>query len=172
MKLSATKKKIIFIQEAFLFLLISGCGNMLDRQPPSQENYIADYFNYFDGDQIKKLDFAFKGAIGGVITVARVEFKGPIKLKDVLIEPQVKAGTVVLGTYDPDKMKEDTRWLLETHCNSANNGKKPAWLDFPFDRKMRTITETGKGDDSHPRYGRTWYIDEEQNVVYLFSSWG
>jgi hypothetical protein len=76
MNVYAAKKKILFIQITFLFLLISGCGNFLDRQPPSQENYIADYYRYFDGAQIKKIDSAFKGAIGGVITVARAEFKG------------------------------------------------------------------------------------------------
>ena len=50
----------------------------LDRPSPSREGYLARYFEYFNTEQIEKLDYVYKGAIGGAMTVGRAKFKDSV----------------------------------------------------------------------------------------------
>jgi hypothetical protein len=172
-RVKAMERFLIVAATAVLFPF-SGCGNMLDRPAPAKAEYIADYLEYFDGSQIEKLDYTYKGAIGGAFTVGRAKFKSPVELRDDLVETRVKAGLVTEGTYDPVEMAKEPalmqfRQELEVHAG----GTIPSWFDFPFDRKMRMIREAseGKGGVS-PRYEKVWYIDDERNVVYIRGNWG
>jgi hypothetical protein len=155
-------------------LALSGCGNMLDRPAPTRDGYIEGYFEFFDVSQIDKLDFAWKGAIGGIMTTGRAHFKGSVRLRDVMVDARIKAGRITTETYDPSKLTEVELWAFKNRCLVPAGGKTPAWLDFPFDRKMRTIEEANKEDPDAPScpFQRTWYIDDEHNVVYVLASWG
>jgi hypothetical protein len=156
--------------------------SFLDRGPPSKDDYIAHCFDYvdgshvFEGSQVEKVDFAWRGAIGGIVTVARAEFKGPVKVNDGMVDAKVKAGEFTIGTYDPAKTTEGDKLMLRHQFTVANHGETPSWLDFPFNRKMRMLTENvDRGPDpDHPRYPRNtiWYIDDERNVVYMYGCWG
>ena len=156
-----------------LIVCFSGCGSFLDRPRPSREAYTADYLEYFDASQIEKLDYAYRGAIGGAMTVGRAKFKDSVRLKDLLVESRVKSGVLTAETYDPADTAEgpgatEFRHQWEVHAG----GTIPPWFDFPFDRKMRVLRETGGGTDAHPRYEKVWYVDEERGVVYIRGNWG
>jgi hypothetical protein len=161
-------KLVLVVTATAALLTSSGCGNFLERHAPDRDGYIARYFEFFDGSQIQKLDYAYKGAIGGDFTVGRAEFKGRVQLKDLMIQAKIKGGLVAAGMYDPAKMMKEPaaaefrqRW--EVHAG----GTMPAWFDFPFDRKMRTLREASEGSNSSPRYENIWYIDDEHNIVYV-----
>jgi hypothetical protein len=157
---------------AYLVVVLFG-GNMLERQRPSEGAYIADYLEYFDGSQIEKLDYTYQGAIGGVRTVGRAKFKGPIKLRDGIVEAKIKAGLTTRGMYDPAEMtKEPAATLFRHEWEGYADGAIPSWFDFPFDRKMRTLTEAGKGSNAEPRYEKVWYIDDDRNIIYIRGNWG
>ena len=146
---------------------------MLDRQPPSREGYIAEYLEYFDASRIEKLDYVYKGAIGGAMTVGRATFLDSVKLDESLVEERTKSGRLVTGTYDPKEIADeaDATWFRrqwEVHAG----GTLPSWFDFPFDRKMRTLREEDEGSDGHPRYKKEWYIDDERNIAYVRANWG
>ena len=104
-----------------VFVLVVGCiaymqiagVSFLDRPAPSEEGYIAGYFEYFDGTQVEKLDFAWKGAIGGIITVGRAQFKGPVKIKQIMVDEHGKDGKISIGTYEPAKMTQEETWEIE-----------------------------------------------------------
>ena len=141
---------------------------MLSRPGPSEDGYIADYFEYFDGSQIGNLDFVYKGGIGGAVTAARAQFKGPVKIRDFMVDAKIKAGNVTVGTHDPTKMTEIEKQLFEHRWTVVTDGKMPSWLDFPFNRKTRTVREASEGP---PRREKEWYIDDEHNVVYFIGGW-
>jgi len=154
------------------YMVFSGIS-FFDRPAPSRDGYIAGYFEYFDGTQIEKLDFDWKGAIGGIITVGRAKFKGPVKIRQIMVEERGKDGKISIGTYDPAKMTEEEVWEVKHQWTVITDGKMPPWLDFPFNRKMRTIEETYEEiRDVRPRSYRAWYIDDAQDVVYVFGSCG
>ena len=165
-----------------LFILKLSGKSFLDRGPPSKDDYIAHYFDYiegshvFEGSQVEKLDFVWHGAIGGIMTVARAKFNGPVKLNDAMVEAKVKAGEFTIGTYDPAKMIEGDKLQLKHQLTVITHGEVPSWLDFPFNCKMRMLTELiERGPDpERPRYPRhtIWYIDDEHNTVYMYGSWG
>ena len=157
---------VILLLVSFGSNLFSGC-NMLDRSAPSQAQYIAEYMQHFDESQIEKIDYYYKGAIGGALTAARVQFKGPVEIR----------GDVKVGAYDPKTVTEDSgdmmwfrhRW--ENHCG----GTLPAWFDFPFEQPMRTIREERDREEcreGEPVYHYEWYIDDRRNVVYFMGGWG
>jgi hypothetical protein len=163
---------ITLIGSGLILLVILGC-NFLDRQAPSREDFISMYMWCFDEKQIEKIDYDYKGAIGGASTVAKVQFKGPVKMRTVMLEERVKEGKLTLGAYDPDKTTEDDKRMLMNHMTIVT-GEMPSWLDFPFNKYMQTIEESSEGDNrkSLPRYYHIWYIDDERNVVYFFGNWG
>jgi hypothetical protein len=140
---------------------------MLDRQPPSKDSYIAIYFEYFDQKQIEKIDYDYKGAIGGIVSSARVQFKGPVKLSENVVDEAIKNGKIIVGTYDPAKMSKDDVESFKHQWTLASDGEVPSWLDFPFDKKMRKIKESRERKDTSPGYDYEWYIDDDRNVVYL-----
>lgn len=158
---------------ACIFLTLSGCGSMLDRPTPSREDYLAGYFEYFNPEQIEKLDYVYKGAIGGAMTVGRAKFKDSVKLRDSLIEARAESGQLEAGTYDPTAMGEETAAMEFEHQWKAHaGGTMPPWFDFPFDRQMRTLREASEGSDKEPRYEKVWYIDDERRIVYVRGNWG
>jgi len=171
--INAPPSKSVFVVAITLFVSVSGCGNMLDRQAPSKDAYIAYYLEYFDGSQIEKLDYVYKGAIGGAATIGRAQFKGPVSLDNILLQEKIKEGLVTEGTYDPAEMAEQPMAMHFRHqWENHARGELPPWFDFPFDRKMRTISESFEGDDNNPRHERIWYIDDERNIVYIRANWG
>lgn len=158
-----------------LFVLMLGCGGCLSRPGPSSDaEYVAGYFQYFDTSQVGKVDYLHSGEIGGIYTIARVQFKGPVKLRDILVEGRAKAGKIILGKYDPAKMTEEDAQAFKQQWMFFTRPKMPSWLDFPFDRQLRTIREASEGStrDALPRIEQIWYIDDERNVVYFRGSWG
>jgi hypothetical protein len=156
----------------FLFLALSGCGSFLQRPRPSKEDYIVDYFAYFDTAQIEKLDYVYQGSIGGAGTVGRAKFKDSVKLRESLIAAQVKCGLLEDGIYDPTAMEEIEAVMFREQWEEHAGGTMPRWFDFPFDRKLRMLREAGEGSDAHPRHETVWYIDEDRNVVYVRGNWG
>ena len=151
-------------------LLLAVCSlDPLSRPGPSTEEEYANFcLEYFDTSNVEKVDWVWDGAIGGIMTFARVKFKGPIKLKDILVEGRIKAGKITLGEYDPAKMTVPEAESFEHQWTVLTDGELPAWLDFPFQRKLQTINESNEGDlDGHPRYEKTWYIDDERSLVYF-----
>jgi hypothetical protein len=147
--------------------------SFLDRPAPSKDGYISSHMQCFDRSQIENVDFVWHGAIGGIMTVGRAKFKGPVKLEDAMVEEKVKAGKFTIGTYDPAKMTEGDKLLLKQQLTVVTHGEMPSWLDFPFDRIMRTIREAADMVPGvHPRYETIWYIDDEHNVVYIYHCWG
>jgi hypothetical protein len=164
---------------AALVVLLSftlGCGNMRDRHPPSGSAFISTYLKYFDASQIRKLDSAGHGAIGGMSVVGRAEFTGPIRLNKALIDEQVKKGLIKERFYDPAEMtKEPAAMNFRQQWEVHAGGTLPSWFDFPYNRKLRTITERDEGhggDHPTPRYENIWYIDDQRNVVYVRGNWG
>ena len=131
------------------------------------------YFECFDGSQIEKLDFAYKGAIGGTRTVGRAQFKGSVKLRDSMIEARAKVGLVTEGMYDPAEMTKGAAMEFRDCWERHADRKIPSWFDFPFDRKMRLIKESSEGRTGRdPPYEKVWYIDDEHNVVYVRANRG
>jgi hypothetical protein len=163
-------KAIALIGAVLLLLSVLTC-EPLSRPTPAKADYIALYFQYFDDTQIEKLDYAYHGAIGGVFTAGRAQCKGPVKVRQSLLDARISAGTATIGSYDASKMKEAEKLEFEHQWaivwEAATRGKTPAWFDFHFDRKMRTIRESGEGGEHIPRFENTWYIDDERNVVYI-----
>lgn len=154
---------------------VAGCGGMLDRPRPSETDYVEDYLEYFDATQIEKLDYTYRGSIGGAGTVGRGKFKGPIRLKNEILGKKIRTGAVKEGTYDPAKIKEPDKMLLQHQWETHAGGTIPSWFDFPYGRKLRVLTEEYEGrggNDSRPRYEKVWYIDDENNVVYIRGNWG
>jgi hypothetical protein len=153
--------KMFAIEMAFLLLFISGCGMPLSRPRPSEAEYIARYLMYFDSSQIEKIDYVYEGAVGGECTAARIQFKGPVKIRAL-------GKFAKEGSYDPAKMKsEQAKREFREQWTFAAGGKLPSWLDFPFDKKMRMISEAQASSADEPSYGWTWCIDDERNVVYF-----
>jgi hypothetical protein len=148
---------------------------MLSRPTPTREGYLYQYFGYFDESQIDKLDYAYKGMFRGIFSVGRAEFKGPVKLNDVMVQAKIKAGLITEGTYDPTRMTEaDVMWLRHEFETLAG-GRLPSWFDFPFDRKMRKITEEDQGslgDHGGPPHKNVWYIDDDKHIVYVRANCG
>jgi hypothetical protein len=163
-----------FVGAALLSVMLAACGSPLSRPTPSRDAFIAQYLAYFDSTQIEKLDFAYKGAIGGAVMVGRVQFKGPIRINDAMVNARVQAGNVTVGTFAPAKMAEEDKQDLIRQLKSPADGRMPSWLDLPFDRNMRMIRDAGEGDtrNAQPRYEKTWLIDDEHNVVYVYGNWG
>ncbi|MFZ1934753.1 MAG: hypothetical protein WCB27_12645 [Thermoguttaceae bacterium] len=151
---------------------VTGCGG-LERPRPSEAEYAEEYLAYFDATQIEKLDYTYRGSIGGAMTAGRVKFKGPIRLKSELLGAKIKAGTVKEGIHDPAKLKERDRMWIQHQWEAHSGGSIPSWFDFPYDRKLRTLTEESEGgDDPRSHYEKVWYIDDENGVVYIRGNWG
>jgi hypothetical protein len=171
-------KRLLIVAGAILLAPFWGCGNFLERPTPSKDEYIQSYLEYFDGSQIEKLDYTYRGAIGGASTVGRAQFKGPVKLRKIMVDARIKSGLVIKeGTYDPAEMtKEPAAMQFRHEWENHAGGSLPPWFDFPFNRKMRTLTEASEGSRSptnpRPRYEKLWYIDDEHNVVYVRANWG
>jgi hypothetical protein len=167
-------ERALVVLAGVLSVSLPGCPRALERPSPSRDGFIADYLEYFDQSHLEKLDYEYKGAIGGAFTVGRAQFKGPVKLRDGLVEVRTKAGKFTVGTYDPTRMTEQEKWAFNHQWTLATDGKMPSWLDFPFNRKMRTLREASEGStrDARPRYEKEWYIDDEKNVVYIQGNWG
>jgi hypothetical protein len=145
----------------FSLLAVLGCGVVFSRPCPSESEYIARYLTYFDSSQIDGLDYVYRGAIGGEGTIARIQFKGPVKLKPL-------GQTTKAESFDPAKMRKDRDVSkFKEQWTSAAGQKLPSWFDFPFGRKMRMIRETREWSNGNPSYDWTWYIDDERNVVYF-----
>lgn len=175
MKASHVAKVSLLSLVVLAVLPFLGCGNMLERQPPSEAAYIDDYLKYFDATQIAKLDYTYKGSIGGAMTVGRAKFKGPIRLDSEMLNAKIKAGTIKKGTYDPSKMNESDKMWLQHRWKTHAHGSIPSWFDFPYSRKLQTLTEEYEGrggDDPRPRFEKVWYIDDENHVVYIRGNWG
>jgi hypothetical protein len=172
--LRMAKIAIVLAAASFLCLLLT--GRALDRPTPSEDEYKAMYFEYFDTSQIERLDYVWKGAIGGVATVGKAKFRRSVKLKDILVEARIKAGRITWGTYDPTEMaQEPAATAFRDEWKWHTDGTMPSWFDFPFDRKMRTLREANEGcggSNPRPRSETIWYIDDEQNVVYVRGNWG
>ena len=132
----------------------------MSRPVPSEAEYVAKYLKYFDQSQIEKLDYVYEGAIGGERTVARVQFKEAVRLKEGIGET---------GTYDPEVMtKEPAASEFRESLTFAGGGTTPPWFDFPFNRQMRMIREAQEeASDANPIYEWTWYIDDQRHVVYF-----
>ena len=155
---------------AVVGLLLAVCSiNPLSRPGPTTEVEYADRFmEYFDTSNLERVEWVWEGAIGGIITFARVKFNGPIKRKVVLLDERIKAGKISAGRYDPAEITEPEAMEFKHQWTILTDGELPSWFDFPFDRKLQTIIETSEGDlDGHPKYEKTWYIDDEQNIVYF-----
>jgi hypothetical protein len=146
---------------------VSACGNMLDRQQPSDDAYISKYLYYFDETQIDKMDIAYKGAIGGICSSARIQFKGPIKLRDKVVDKATEDGKAALSEFDPTKMPEVDTDYFKHQWAFAVDGNLPSWFDFPFDRKLRVIKESVKPSQTVQGHEYEWYIDDDRNVVYM-----
>jgi hypothetical protein len=160
---------ILFLAVAITLL----CGNGLSRQAPSQDGYLSQYFECFDTSQVEKLDFAFKGMFRGSFTLGRAKFKGPVELIKSMVEPKIKAGLMTMGTYDPAKPSETDKLWLRHECETFAGGSLPSWFDFPFDQKMRMVTEEDQGslgDHPRPPYKNVWYFDDKCNIVYILGS--
>jgi hypothetical protein len=151
---------------------VSGCGNMLERPAPSEQGYLNEYFSYFDTSQIEKLDYVYKGAIGGAMTVGRAKFKQSVKLKNWLIEERIKSGRLLSTIYDPATVNETDAAIEQHQWENYANGTIPSWFDFSPKQKMRLLKEESEGSEGHPCFGKAWYIDEERAVVYVRASWG
>ena len=145
-----------------LFLCAGGgCDEMFWKHRPSPSDYWARYFSRFGEVRVKTLDFTYAGSIGGEGTAARavIEGGGPIK---------VDLRGAVAGIYEPAELRDvgarldfEDRWAAPTH------GRLPAWYDFPYERRMRTVTETHAQTASSPAYCFVWYLDDERGVVYF-----
>jgi hypothetical protein len=168
---SGAKISLFIVGNLWLFLSV-GCGNMLTRQVPSKDAYIAQYLAYFDETQIENIEYAYQGAIGGAFTVARVQFKSAVKTKNNLLDQPAKNVKIISEVFDPEKMLTDDIDILKRQLTLASDGNMPSWLDFPFNRKMRKIKESFEGSDGQPRYEKVWYIDDDHNVVYVNGNWG
>jgi hypothetical protein len=167
-------RNVVFLIVSLLYLIAMGCDSMLTRHAPSKDSYIELYLKKIDKSQIIKIDYVYKGEIGGVFTVARVQFKSPVIIKAKLEEVNNKDINPTIDTYDPLNMSESDKLILKHQLTIVTDGKMPPWLDFPFNQKMRIITESFDGniDKGKPRYDRKWYIDDKTNVVYFCGSWG
>jgi hypothetical protein len=157
----------IFIVIMALSILVFWNGGLMSRPTPTKVEYSARYFEYFDASQIKTLEYVYEGAIGGEITMGKAKFRGSVTLKPLMIEARIKAGLATKGMYDPAKMTESDIMLFRDEWKKHAGGTIPSWFDFPFDRKLRTITESSEGSKGHPGYEKVWYIDDEHNVVYI-----
>ena len=141
-----------------------GFINPLERPASSEAGYVAKYMTHFDEHQIEKIDYVYHGAIGGVMTAARVQFKGPVKVH----------GAAEVRTYNPTAIANEPAGLetfkheWEVHCGN----KTPAWFDFPFDCKMRMFRDAREGSKDEPRHCYEWYIDDQRNLVYFRGNWG
>ena len=157
-------RKGISAEMAVLFVMASGCESVLSRPVPSQAEYLARYMNHFDGQEIENLEYVYKGAIGGELTVARAQFKGPVQI----------LGVAETGTYDPAAMAgEPAGEEFRQRWTRVCGGTTPAWFDFPFDQKMRMIWEAREVTrDGEPRLRYEWYIDDRRNVVYFWGTRG
>jgi hypothetical protein len=156
---------------AFLVTCFSGDG-LLTRQPPSKDGYLSEYFECFNASQVAQLDFAFKGMFRGSFTLGRAEFKGPVEPTTSVVDAKIKSGLMTKGTYDPAKMTDADKVWLRHQCESLAGGSLPSWFDFPFDRKMRMLTENNEYDAKNPSqpYETVWYFDDERNVVYVLGT--
>jgi hypothetical protein len=142
-------------------------GGFTRPAPSSQVEYIARYMKHFDEREIERVDYVFKGGFRGAFTVARVQFKGPVKI----------LGAVEAGTYDPDAFAKDpgAGARFEDQRTLASDGKTPPWFDFPFGQRMRMCSEGREWDSpevrkgAQPPYRYKWYVDDKRNVVYF---WG
>jgi hypothetical protein len=149
-----------------LFSVVCGCECSLSRPVPSAEEYRARYLGHFDQSRVERLDFVYSGAVGGVSTVARIEFAKYERIK-------VEKGLAENGVYDPAVLNDQlSRKQFEELWAVLSGGKVPVWLDFPFNRQMRTIREVKEGDELSSRQWRTWYIDDERNIVYFLCTEG
>ncbi|MDZ7616338.1 MAG: hypothetical protein U1E05_04995, partial [Patescibacteria group bacterium] len=105
--------------------------------------------------------------------MGRAKFKDSVKLRDSLIETQVKSGLLEVGMYDPTAMADDVAAIeLQQRWKVHAGETMPSWFDFPYNRKMRTLREASAGSDTRPRHETVWYIDDDHNVVYVRGGWG
>ncbi len=163
-----TQQRLVVVL-AVLLVIGSSCGGCLSRPTPSKQRYLAMYMEHFDVEQIESIDYTYEGAIGGAITAARVQFNGPVTIPEglELIEYQPPEA----DDRSPDA--ELSRLEIQAKCRNHCGGETPNWFDFPLDRPMRMIRESEEDPpEDTPCYSNEWYIDDQENVIYFFGSWG
>jgi hypothetical protein len=138
------------------FLVIAGCP--FTRPMPTEAEYKRRFLSYLSTEQVKNLEFSYRGATGGESSIAKFTVDASA-VKAIRLNAQREE------TYTPDDANEAKLRRKIMMC--TRDGQIPTWFDFPFKKAITIFIDSNERSSVRPSYTHEWYVDSENGVVYL-----
>lgn len=142
-------------------IIIAGCAGGFDRPRPSRDQYLAKNLPEIPSAQIARLDFAYRGSVGGSVSLARVEVKEVKWVAPLWSIPEKM--TLNFNKDTPDETAELFLKSILTVAEDVGYEKSiPAWVDITYTEPIY-MHEDGAGT----RRSRTFLLSKNSPVFYL-----
>jgi hypothetical protein len=151
-------KYVLFVMA--IVTLCFGCDAIFKRPTPNKSDYLKKVLPEIPKKDIKSIDYIYHGAVGGNISIARVELQNKNQLAPILKIPLKKTYSFIAHGRQ-----------IEIDCIKSKfisgvgeiNAKLPPWFDMDFSNPIeeRTIL---KGEEV-----RNFYVNPNSAVFYLIA---
>jgi len=147
-----------------VFLLLCSCDDSGRSARPSSGEYIKEYLPELKDNEIEKLDYTFYQAVGGYVSLARIEVADVGSVSFAWQTPEDR-----VLKFDGDMRDVAMQFIQTKFIMAAGKTKEdlPNWVDLDYTSPLHIHK-----DVAVKHRHRTFFLRKDETVFYLIVSGG